>query len=190
MGCGHSKEKDEKPAQSSVDSSFNVNYNYEDIGEEEEWAAIKQKSRNVDEDRNPETVRRSTAFSLNSEGGRKGSGGSGGGEEERALIESEDPEWWFECVQRMEIDKLEKIYSLSLCRFMESSTRVEIKEISSCRSQPLVDSKLRNLLQEEAAEIVVGGRTTLPRTLPAKKQLAINIIVAKRRLSQAVDLSP
>merc|ERR1712121_108994 len=105
MGCGHSKEKDEKPAQSSVDCSFNVNYNYEDIGEEEEWAAIKQKSRNVDEDRNPENVRRSTAFSRNSEGGRKGSGGSGGGEEERALIESEDPEWWFECVQRMEIDK-------------------------------------------------------------------------------------
>jgi len=182
MGCGRSKEKKEKQVKTKVNSNVNKYPSYDDIGEEEEWAAIKQKSRIAEEERNPESMMQSIALSLNLEAGGRGGGGGGGGEE--AVFENEHPEWRFECVQRMEIDRVKQRHSLLPCRSFDPSIVAEVKEISSleCGSQALIESKLQHLLKEEVAKEVLGKRTTLPRTFPAKKQLAVNILLAKGRL--------
>ena len=39
-----------------------------------------------------------------------------------------------------------------------------------------IDAQLEKLLKEEEAKDVIAGRQTLPITLPAKKQLALDIL--------------
>ena len=54
-----------------------------------------------------------------------------------------------------------------------------MKTIETMRDPDLLQTRLDELLREDAAKEVVGGRKTLPKTLPAKRQLALDILQKK-----------
>jgi len=163
MGCGKSKEAKriiiitQSPGRES-DDERNDNY-ATDIWEKEDWDDFRRKSHIDWED--PGATRRETMTRINS-----------GGD----WIDRERPEWRIECKQRLEFERLSQRYSLKPCRYMERSALDRIKEICSSNQDSFVDQHLKELLQDEAAKEVIRDRQTLPLTLPAKKQLAINIL--------------
>jgi len=96
-------------------------------------------------------------------------------------LRGELEEWVEEGRRRMAMEDMYGRYSIEPCRHLGPQIVGQIKRISSTLAEEDVDQDLRQLLKEEAAKEVVGGRSTIPKTLPAKKQLAIDILMRKGR---------